>query len=329
MANVETVPKRQVLASRDVVVAAAGVAGGTLRSIRTADHAKMRTFRHHKVIRAEAVRGQESVGAGMPMRRETQVTRMIKHCDPRRLTTRIRTEVIDPFRSLAPRLAILVAAAVENRAIERFVSPMFRHFHRAGHAHQQTAVLHVAERDGFVTGVDFYVVVHQQLLFLQRDECEPDSLTQHKLSIAEPPVPKDQFAGLAGRHAFEFHFRGMPIPFFARRPPEIEPVDIAVHEPQRTMPRMVLTFTRHAFLHRVMAGHAFAVGADDGIEKRRNPFLVTPLGEKFPADLHADAVFKFREFDVRRRTSGRKQNGGEASDETFHICVERLFNSGK
>lgn len=33
-------------------------------------------------------------------------------------------------------------------------------------------------------------------------------------------------------------------------------------------------------------------------------------------------VFKFREFDVRRRTSGGEQNDGEASDETFHIGLD-------
>ena len=59
------------------------------------------------------------------------------------------------------------------------------------------------------------------------------------------------------------------------------------------MMRMILGFVRRALIHRIIPGHAFAIGTNDRIEIGRQPFLVPPFGEQLPVDLNADAVVEF------------------------------------
>ena len=247
-----------------------------------------------EVICPKTVRGDEPVGSGVPMRRETQVRRVIEHRNPDCLAARVRPEVIHPLGALAPGFGIPITPAVEDRAA---LSAFDRHWPR--HPHHQAAVPLVAKGDGGIARVKLHIVIHQHLLVFQRDKCEPHFLAEHQGAIAEPLIVENNLPGFAGRDPIDplqpdlrrvtglGRFR-----FLLPRPPEVVAVDIAVRKTNRAVMGVILGFARDSLLHGKVPGDILAVRSDHRIQVGPDPVLVPPFGENPAVDLHLDPVLE-------------------------------------
>ena len=100
--------------------------------------------------------------------------------------------------------------------------------------------------------------------------------------------------------AFEAFHKALCLPAFS---PKIEPVHIAVREPQRAVVGVVVIFALRLF-HGVRTGETFSARPDDGVIKDVRSGSEMVGGEEFTIDGHHDTVgFRF-DLNVGSRDGG-------------------------
>lgn len=259
---------------------------------------------------AERIRGEQSVVADMPRRRMHGIERIIEDRDAHGLALD-RAGVIAPLGALAPGLLVADAGAQDDPALARLLLAVGQ-AHRLGHADGHRTLLRVAEHDIPLSGLDCDFKIEQPLRVRTHINAEGAFISADHVAVRRDPfVGRADHARLRAAGHFQKVFV-QNLPGLGCLGPEINPVDRTVREPERAVMLMIMLLALGGGLHRPVARHRQAAGAEQRIKVNVVRAFEDVFGEKLAVDLDADAVVGLRHL---HRVLGGAGGGDGGEDE--------------
>ena len=271
-------------------------------------------------MHAEGIRSEETVFADVPPGRSLRVRGMVEDGDADGLAID-GAGVITPFSALAPGFLVAGAAAGDAGAhgdaafadLGFLLARFLRHHAAHGFVHPDShrTFLGVAEHDLFVPRLERDFEVEEALVVRTGKDAEGAFIGHGDAAIGRDPfVRRADDTGVRAAFYFE-EFVVNDLPGLRALGPEVHAVHRAVRVPERAVMRVILLFAGD-FLHRPVARHRCAAGAEQGIEVNVGRALETVFGEELAIDLDAELVGLFGDLDA----GGGCGREGKESDES-------------